>query len=209
MAATAVLGVAVLGLAGCSGDGDGDAASVTTITADPLAETAVDSCGTDVSALRSTVWAVDPATGALRWSASVPLAAGYLLRGDGRGVLVPLEGRSVDVLLDPVTGAVLGYPPAGAHEVLLDSTGVATGVEGMQVVDGEQQPARLPAGSLLIEVDSGGGAVAARGVDAATQAVVWTSPLSEGAGGEGASRPVLYGDAVVIVAPAQAVPACN
>ena len=36
----------------------------------------------------------------------------------------------------------LGEDP---HEVLVDGTGVATGVVGMQVVDGEQQPAQVTA----------------------------------------------------------------
>lgn len=207
MAATAVLGVVLLPLGACSGDDD--SAPATTTTVDPLAETVVDACGNDLSVLRTTVWAVDPATGAVRWTASVPLAAGYLLRGDDGGVLVPLERRSVDVLLDATTGAVVGYPPAGVHEVLVDGTGVATGVVGMQVVDGEQQPAQVAAAGLLVEVDTAGGAVAAQGLDPATGAAVWTSPLSGGAQGEGASRPVIYDDAVVIVAPAQAVPACD
>ena len=59
----------------------------------------------------------------------------------------------------------MGYPPAGVHEVLVDGTGVATGVVGMQVVDGEQQPAQVTAGGLLVEVATAGGAVAARGID--------------------------------------------
>ncbi len=204
--ATAALAVVVLASTACSGDDDSSSPST---TVDPLTQAVVDSCGNDLSALQTTVWAIDPTTGAVRWTASVPLGSGYLLRSDDGGVLVPLEQRSVDVLLDPTTGAVVSYPPAGVHEVLVDGTGVATGVVGMQVVDGEQQPAQVMAGGLLIEVDTSGGAVAARGLDPSTGSAVWTSPLSGGARGEGASRPVIYDDAVVIAAPAQAVPTCD
>jgi len=207
MAATAVLGVVLLPVVACSGHDDASSAPTTTV--DPLNEAVVDSCGNDLGTLHSTVWAIDPATGAVRWTATVPLGAGYLLRSDDGAVLVPLEKRSVDVLLDPATGAVVGYPPAGVHEVLVDSTGVATGVVGMQVVDGEQQPAQVTAAGLLVEVATGGSAVAARGVDPATGTAAWTSPLSGGGRGEGASRPVIYDDAVVIAAPAQPVPACD
>ena len=60
------LGMLVLPLAACSGsDDDSSSASVTATTVDPLTEAVVDACGNDLSALRTTVWAVDPTTGAI------------------------------------------------------------------------------------------------------------------------------------------------
>jgi hypothetical protein len=194
------------GLAGCSGDDD--ASSSTTTTVDPLTETIVDACGNDLTDLASAVWAIDPATGSVVWTASVPLAEGFLLRDESGAVRVPLVQRSVNVLLDPVTGEVVGRPEAGVHEVVVDTTGAATGVEGTQVVDGEQRPAQVVMGGMAVETTTAGGALAARGIDPATGSAVWTSPLTGSIDGAVLGPPVAYGDLVVVVGPRQAVPVC-
>jgi outer membrane protein assembly factor BamB len=192
-------------LAGCSGD-DG-ATAATTTTVDPLAAPAVDSCGNDISELTSTVWALDPATGAVVWQAEVPLDAGYLLRAEDGSVLVPLEGRSVDLQLDATTGEVVGRPAAGVHEVLLDGSGVVTGVAGTLVVDGEQRPLRVEVGGTTLEVTTAAGALALRSVDPASGAARWTSPLGDATTEQ--ARPVVFGGLVVVAAPTLTPPACE
>jgi hypothetical protein len=205
VALVVVASVGVL-LAGCSDD-DGSSAS-TTVTVDPLAATVVDGCGNDLSGLTSMVWAIEPSTGAVVWTASVPLADGFLLRDETGHVRVPLVERSVNVRLDAESGEVIDYPEAGVHEVLVDVTGAATGVEGMHMVDGEQRPDRVAVGGLLVETTTEGGALAARGLAPATGAAVWTSPLRGGVDGGETGPPVVYGDLVVVVGAAQTVPGC-
>jgi hypothetical protein len=197
------------GAGGNGGGGSGEGAAATTSTLDPLAETAQDRCGNDVTELTSTVWAIDPASGSVRWQASVPAAAGYLLKLDDNTVRVPLQGRSVDVELSAADGTVLGYPTAGVHEVLVDSNGVVTGTAGALVVDGEPQPPQVEVAGVRVETTDAGGALAVRGLDPATGAARWTSPLTGANQGQGASPPVVYGELVVVVGPAVDLPACS
>ncbi len=202
---------------GCAG-GDGgrvrDAAPTTTV--DPLSEPAIDGCGHDLSALRSTVWAVDARTGAVRWTASIPVDASYVVDDPSGWVRVPLLARSVDAFIDPADGTLAGYLPAGAHEVLVDVNGVATGVPGMVVVDGVQRPTVVRIGDLDVAVRGASGALAADepvagsrrlvGTDPATGAERWSVAVAGEVGGVG--RPLAYGDLVVVVAQDQDVPVC-
>lgn len=205
----AVVVAGLVGVAGCGGsDGGAGGDAVTTTTRSPLEEVALDACGNDLSALRSTVWAVDARTGEVRWSAELPLAEHYLLRAESGNPLVPLQRRSVEVELDLATGAVVGYPPAGAHEVLEDVT------TGVLHVDGEPQPDRPEVGGVIVEATVPAPAEPVEGVGPALVAsdgsvVVWSVDLWHRALADGASqlsRPVAYGDTVVIVASASQPP---
>jgi outer membrane protein assembly factor BamB len=193
-------------LAACGG---GDDAAAPTTTVDPLAPRAVDGCGHDISALTSTVTAVDPTTGRVVWTASVPLADVYLLRDDSGGVRVPLQRRSVDALIDVDTGQVLDYPPAGVHEVLVDVSGTATGVVGMQVVDGERRPEQVAVDGLAVEVVPSNGP-AGREIRGITPdgTVGWSTPVPSSVASSLTARPVLYGDVVVVATSDEPVPTC-
>jgi outer membrane protein assembly factor BamB len=202
VAAAGLLLVAPIGLAAC-GSGGGGTSAATTTTVDPLAETVVDACGHDLSTSTSRVTAVDPTTGTVRWTASVPLASAYLLRDASGGVLVPLERRSVDVLLDVETGAVVGYPPAGVHEVLVDVNGATdSGVAGL-LVDGEPQPATIEVAGLRLTTSAGETGQATVGLtatDAATATPAWRVELGAADAVGSLTRPVAFGDTVVVVA---------
>ena len=202
----AVLLVGSLGLGAC---GSGDDAAVPTTTVDPLAPRAVDGCGHDLSALTSTVTAVEPTTGRVVWTASVPLAEPYLLRDDSGGVRVPLQRRSVDALIAVDTGHVVDYPPAGVHEVLVDVSGTATGVAGMQVIDGERRPEQVAVDALSVEVVPSSGP-AGREIRGTTPegTVAWSTPVPSSVASSVTTRPVLYGDVVVVATSDQPVPAC-
>lgn len=198
--AAGVLLLAPVGLAACGSDGDG--ASAPTTTVDPLAETVADGCGHDLSALTSTVTAVDAATGAVRWTATVPLAQAFLLSDPSGGVLVPLERRSVDILLDVETGEVIGYPPAGVHEVLLDVTGATdSGVAGL-LVDGEPQPATIEVDGVRLTTSAGETGQATVGLtatDAATSTPAWRVELGAADAVGTVTRPVAFGGTVIVV----------
>ena len=199
--------VVAVSLAACSGS---DGASAPTTTVDPLAQRAVDGCGHDISTLTSTVTAVDPETGRVVWTASVPLADVYLLRDDSGGVRVPLQRRSVDALIDVDTGQVLDYPPAGVHEVLVDVSGTATGVVGMQVIDGERRPEQVPVDGLSVELVAssgpGGREMRATRPDGT---VAWTTPVPSSVASSVSTRLVVYGDVVVVATSDQPVPTCT
>jgi hypothetical protein len=79
---------------------------------------------------------------------------------------------------------------------------------GTQVVAGEQRPARVAIGGVVVETTTEGGALAARAVDPATGTSVWTSPLTGSIEGAVLGPPVAYGDLVVVVGPRQPVPVC-
>ncbi len=197
----ALLALGAVGLVGCSRD-DGSGGGVRLPS-----EVAVDTCGNDLSELTTTVRGVDPATGSVRWTTSVPLVDHYLLRSGSGNPQLPLQGRSVEVELDPATGEVLSYPPAGAHEVLVDISRLELSV------DGDVQPDAPVVGGLTLSTGYGAMVDGAQHLVAtdATGAVVWQLDLSSGGnGGTGGSvsRPTVFGDVVVVTAsPAQ--PSCG
>ena len=159
--------------------------------------------------LTSTVTAVDPTTGRVVWTASVPLAEPYLLRDDSGGVRVPLQRRSVDALIDVDTGQVLDHPPAGVHEVLVDVSGTATGVAGMQVIDGERRPEQVAVDGLSVEVvpSSGPAGREIRGITPRRGGgVEHAGPVL---GGQLGHHPAgAYGDVVVVATSDAPVPTC-
>lgn len=187
--------------AGCSRSSSGPGADGGPSLPD---EVALDDCGHDLSALTTTVRAVDPATGAVRWTTSVPLVDHYLLRSEAGNPQLPLQGRSVEVELDRATGEVVAYPPAGAHEVLIDVA------NSWLSVDGEIQPDAPVVGGLTLSTGYGAvvdGAQRLVATDAAG-ATVWQLDLSTGGTGGSVSRPTVYGDAVIVTSSAPQ-PSCG
>ena len=166
-------------------------------------ERVLDACGNDLTEIRSTVVAVDAATGATTWSTSVPLAEAYLLT-DGDRPRVPLVLRTTDVVLDPATGEVVDHPAAGTHEVLVDPTGTITGSEpGSMLVDGDVQPATVTVGEVAVGTDllaGTAGSVSLVGTDPATGTVRWSVPLGRRDELGAVGNPVVFGDDVVVVA---------
>ncbi len=223
MAALVVAATVMTGaVASCSGSGSDDGApsdptgsvpptsAATTTTLDPLDGPVVDACGNDVGTLASTVWGVDPATGAVRWSTEVPLASAYLLRDESGDPRVSLVLRDVEAVLDTDTGAVVATPTAGAHEVLVDTTdATGSGVGGL-VVDGERQPAVIEVAGLRITTaagETGQTTLHLTATDATTAAPAWRVELGPADQVAAISPPVAFGSTVVLVtSPPQ--PAC-
>ncbi|HEY6532573.1 MAG TPA: hypothetical protein VIY72_09725 [Acidimicrobiales bacterium] len=201
VSALGVLAVAAIAAVGCSSD-EGASQPPPTTTADPLAEQVVDACGHDLSALTSTVWAIDPTDGTVRWSTEVPLAENYLLSSSEGDPQLSLELRSVEVVVDAATGEIVDTPPAGAHEVLVDTTGAtASGVGGL-MVDGTPQPATIEVDGRRITTaagETGQTTVGVTAVDAASSAPAWRVEVGAADRVGSLSAPVLYGDAVVVV----------
>jgi outer membrane protein assembly factor BamB len=210
-AAAALVAVAVVALTtvGCSSD-DGDdtvlpngtAATPVPTTTDPFAEEVVDACGNDLAPLTSTVWAIDPADGAVRWQAMVPLAENYLLRSADGDPQLALELRSVEVVLDADTGEIVDTPPAGAHEVLVDPSGATQSGVGGLLVDGEAQPAEIEVGGRRVTTaagETGQTSVAVSAFDAGSAAPAWRAEVGAADQVASLSAPVLYGDVVVVV----------
>lgn len=195
---------APVAVAACSGSESGDGAVAPSTTADPLAEAVVDACGNDLSAVRSTVWGIDPATGAVRWITAVPLAAAYLLRDATGAVRVSLVLRSVEAVVDPASGAVIGYPGAGVHEVLVQVPAEADppAAGSTLLVDGEAQPSTVVIGGLDVTTAAGSTGQTTVGVaatDAVTAAPVWRVDVGAADSLGSLSRPVAFGDTVVVV----------
>jgi outer membrane protein assembly factor BamB len=205
----AVAALAAVPVLACSG-GDGSSV-VTTTTADPLAGPALDRCGTDLSGLRTTVWALDPATGARRWRTEVPLADDYLLRSAAGNPQLPLVGRPVEVELDGATGAVVSRPPAGAHEVLVDPAGDGAGTAAL-LVDGERQPPTITVDGVRISTAAGSTGqttVAVTATDASSGTPTWTVELGPADQIATMTPPVRYGDVVVVAtSPPRPVESC-
>lgn len=191
---------------GCSGDDSesGSPGAVTDTTpVDPFAEEVVDACGHDLSALTSTIFGVDPASGAVRWQATIPLAENYLLRSADGDPQVSLELRSVEVVLDPDTGEIVDTPPAGAHEVLVDTTGATvTGVGGL-LVDGGTQPAEITVDGRRLTTaagETGQTTVGLTAFDAGSGVAAWRVDLGAADEVGAVTAPVLFGDTVVVIA---------
>ena len=194
---------------GGSGGGPRDGASPTT-TIDPLAAPVVDACGHELGDLTSTVWAVDPSSGSIRWTASVPLASPYLLRDPSGDPRVSLVLRPVEAVLDREHGDVVATPAAGVHEVLVDPAGATGAGEAALLVDGERQPATIEADGMSITTAAGAtgqATVALTATVAATAAPAWRVELGAADAVAGLSPPVLFGDTVVVVTSPPA-PAC-
>lgn len=204
----AAIGVAVAtlvilgGAAGCSSSGGGGAGGEAAAGPRLPDEVAVDACGNDLSAVTTTVRAVDPATGTVRWTASVPLVDHYLLRSEAGNPQLPLEGRSVEVELELATGEVVAYPPAGAHEVLVDVAGRALSV------DGEVQPDAPVVGGLTLSTGYGAVVDGVQRLVATDAGGATAWQLDLGAGGGSVSRPTVYAD-VVVVTWSPPVPDCG
>ena len=88
-------------------------------------------------------------------------------------------------------------------------SGAATGVMGMQVIDGEQRPVQVPVDGLSVEVvpSSGGAGRAIRGI-ALDGAVAWSTLVPSSVASSVTTRPVVYGDVVVVATSDQPVPTC-
>jgi outer membrane protein assembly factor BamB len=174
----------------------------TTTTLDPFAETVLDACGNDLSALTSTVWAVDPADGAVQWKTEVPLASNFLLRSSDGDPQLSLVNRAVEVVLDDATGSIVDTPPAGAHEVLVDVAGATeTGVGGM-FVDGEKQPAEISVDGRRLTTaagETGQTTVGLTAFEPGSAVTAWRVDLGPADQVGSLSAPVLYGDTVVVV----------
>ncbi len=212
VAVLALAAMAVVVLAGCSssdsgsppssdGTGTTPSTSATTTTEDPLAATVVDGCGNDLSDLTGTVWGIDPATGEVRWTTTIPLPDAYLLRSTAGDPLVPLVLRRVEVELDAATGEIVDTPPAGSHEVVVDVADANGAGVGALFVDGDPQPATITVGGRAISTargETGQTTIALTATDATTAAVVWRVELGAADTIASLSPPVLYGDTVVV-----------
>lgn len=166
----------------------------------------VNSCGHDVSDVRSTVSAVDVPTGEVRWTASVPAAEGIVVED-------PTHARAVarwldrDTVVDVATGEVVGSVGHGESVALDTATGglrwrdqlVTPSVEsgGLTLMTnvwsepGEDRPLRFWA-----EDRSG--------------ATVWSVTLADDRRGlSGIPRPLVVGDvamvSLIVDAPAECV----
>jgi outer membrane protein assembly factor BamB len=207
-----LVGVLALVGAACSSDDDGaapgttvttiDDGAGTTTTASPLDEPVTDACGNDLAELTSTVWGVDPAGGAVRWSTSVPLAEAYLVPDPSGDVRLSLTRRGVEALVDPETGDVVDLPAAGVHEVLVDAANSPVPGSATLIVDGERQPPAIEVEGASISTgrgSTGQTTVSLTAVDPSTAAPLWSVELGAADEVAALSPPVLYGDTVVVV----------